>query len=339
MKMARNDRIKERGHPHFLVKLFLFLIIVFLLDFATGSILKYLYYKQDSGLLYRTNYSIDSTKADLLIFGASRANHDYYPGAFEKRLHMSCYNTGRDGNEIFYNYAILQGVLKRYSPKIAILDFSHEELMRDQESYDRISSLLPYYNKHPEMRSIIYLKSPYEKYKLLSKIYPYNSLIFSIAVGTTGFNKNREYIIDENGYVPLTEILKGRIGTVTSFKKHELDSTKIKIFESFIRDCVNSNVKLYIILSPEFAKFTFEDRSVVIAQEIAKKFNIPFYDFSNDTLFLNDAGLFADEGHLNDRGAKIYSNIVIDKIIQDQLASPTIDWKNIPINNDSLIKK
>lgn len=337
--MARIDRIKERGHPHFLVRLFLFLIILFLLDFAIGSILKYLYYKQDSGLLYRTTYAIDSTKADVLIFGSSTANHHYYPVAFEKRLHTSCYNAGRDGNSIFYQYAILQGMLNRYSPKIAILDFDHDEFMRDQESYDRISSLLPYYNEHPEMRSIIQLKSPYEKYKLLSKIYPYNSLIFTIAMGNTRFNKSRRNNNDENGYVPLTEILKGRIGTVTSFKKHELDSTKIKIFESFIRDCVNSNVKLYIILSPVFTKFTFEDRSVVIAQEIAKKFNIPFYDFSNDTLFLNDAGLFADEGHLNDRGAKIYSNIVIDKIIQDQLASPTIDWKNIPINNDSLIKK
>ena len=189
MKMARNDRIKEREHPHFLVKLFLFLIIVFLLDFATGSILKYLYYKQDSGLLYRTTYAIDSTKADVLIFGASRANHHYYPGAFEKRLHMSCYNAGRDGNDIFYHYAILQGVLKRYTPKIAILDFAREEFFKNQESYDRLSSLLPYYDRHPEMRSIIQLKSPYEKYKLLSKIYPYNSLIFTIAVGNTGFNK------------------------------------------------------------------------------------------------------------------------------------------------------
>lgn len=320
--MARIDRIKERGHPHFLVKLFLFLIIVFLLDFAIGSILKYLYYKQDSGLLYRTTYAIDSTKADVLIFGASRANHHYYPGAFEKRLNMPCYNTGRDGNAIFYHYAILQGMLKRYSPKIVILDFSRKEFMKDQEGYDRISSLLPYYNKHPEMRSIIQLKSPYEKYKLLSKTYPYNSLIFTIAVGNAGFNKSRENHNDENGYVPLTKIWKGQISTDTSSVKYELDSTKINIFRSFIKDCVNSNVKLYIILSPVFTKYAFEDRSVVIAQEIAKKINIPFYDFSNDAVFLNDAGLFADRSHLNDGGAKIYSNKVIDKIIQDQLRIP-----------------
>jgi hypothetical protein len=322
MKMAWMHRINGKRYSRFLVKLFLFLIIVFLLDIGIGSILKHLYYKQDSGLLYRTTYAIDSTQADVLIFGASRANHHYYPGAFEKALHMSCYNAGRDGSAIFYHYAILQGVLKRYSPKMAILDFSNRGFIKDQESYDRISSLLPYYKKHPEMRCIIDLKSPYEKYKLLSKIYPYNSLLFTIAVGNAGFNRGREYNNDEHGYVPLTETWKGGIITDTGFAKYELDSTKIRIFESFVRDCVNANVQLYIILSPYFIKYKFEDRSVVIAKEIAQKYNIPFYDFSQDTVFLNVAELFTDESHLNGGGAKIFSNKIVDRIIRDQPRTP-----------------
>jgi hypothetical protein len=318
MKKNRIDRIKEKEPLYFLVKLFLFLIIVFFLDYTIGNILKYLYSKQESGFLYRTTYSIDSTKADILIFGASRANHNYYPLAFENRLHMSCYNTGRDGNSIFYHFAILKSILKRYSPKVAILDFSREEFGRDQESYDRLSALLPYYDNHPEMRSIIQLKSPYEKFKLLSKIYPYNSLMFSIVVGTAGFNKSREYIIDQNGYVPLPEISKERLITDSSFDKYEIDSTKIKVFKSFLRNCANSKVKLYILMSPVLVKYVSKDSSVDIAQGIARKFNIPIYDFSNDSTFLNNVGLFADQGHLNDRGAKIYTEMVIDKIIQNE---------------------
>lgn len=341
MKINKIERIKKQGHPHFLVKLFMFLFILFLLDFAIGSILKSLYFTQDSGLLYRTTYALDSTKADILIFGASKANHHYYPDAFEKKLNMSCYNAGRDGYDIFYHYAILQGVLKRYSPKIVILDFARVEFFRNQDSYDRLSSLLPYYNEHPEMRSIIQLKSPYEKYKLLSKIYPYNSLIFTIAMGNTRFNKSRRNNNDDNGYVPLTKIWKERIITDTSFKKYELDSNKIKLFKSFVMDCINSNVKLYIFISPYFKNFKFEDPSVLIAEEFTKKYNIPFYDFSNDSLFLNHAGLFYDPIHLNDRGAKIYSNIVIDKIMQDQLnnESPAIKGSLLPLNNYSIIKK
>lgn len=333
--MAGINTIKERKPQPFVVKLFLFLLILYILDFTIGSFLKYLYFKQDSGLLYRTTYSIDSTKADMLIFGSSTANHHYYSGDFEKWMHMSCYNTGRDGNSIFYQFAILEGILKRYSPKIAIFDFNHEDFRRDQYSYDRLSSLLPYYDKHPEMRSIILLKSPYEKYKFLSKIYPYNSLIFTIVAGNAGFNKNREEINDEDGYVPLTKIWKGRIKTDTSSVKYELDSNKIKFFKSFIRDCINSNIKLYIFLSPQLIKYKFEDSSVVIAQEIATKFNIPFYDFSNDSLFLQNKDLFADPGHLNDNGAKIYSKKVIDKIQQSNSNNDLI----IPMNTFSTIRK
>ena len=166
------NKIKKKNIPGFLLKVFLFFSIIFLLDFSTGSLLKYLYFHQNSGWLYRSSYAIDSTQAEIVIFGSSTANHHYNPDIFEKRMGMSTFNAGKDGQAIFYHYAILKGMLKRYSPRIVILDFNVGEFEKDQRSYDRISSLLPYYENHPEIRSIILLKSPYEKYKLISKIYP-----------------------------------------------------------------------------------------------------------------------------------------------------------------------
>jgi len=333
MKIVSINKIKESRHFPFIYKLLIFIVTLLFLDYSIGKILEYFYKRQQSGLLYRATYSIDSAKADILIFGSSRANHHYGPIIFENRLHHSCYNTGRDGQTIFYNYAVLKGVLKRYSPRMIILDFSREEFLKNQESYDKLSALLPYYKAHPEMRSIIELKSPFEKYKLLlSKTYPYNSLIFTIAIGTTELNKSREEGIDKNGYVPLTEISKKPISTDSAYENFLLDYTKINYYESFINDCMNANVKLYIALSPVFIKYTFKDPSVEIARGIAKKFNIPFYDFSKDSLFLNNAGLFADAVHLNDKGAKIFSNKVIDHILQDQSQNP-VNSDNDSLNN------
>lgn len=318
LRMTLIKKIKEKGIPGFLAKIILFIVILFLLDFSIGSVLRYFYFKQHSGLLYRTTYSLDSTRAQMLIFGSSTANHHYYPDAFEKRMHLSVYNTGRDGNSIFYPYSILLSTLKRYSPKIVILDFDVKNFLKDQESYDRISSLLPYYDKHPEIRPIIQLKSPNEKYKLLSKIYPFNSLLFTIAIGNSEFNRSRENNNDDKGYVPLTEIWNRKILKDTSNSKYKLDKNKINIFRHFIKDCDNYKVKLYIVISPRFVIRTFKDSSIVTAQKIANQVNIPFYDFSNDTTFLNHANFFADQGHLNDRGARIFSNKVIDSIFKDQ---------------------
>jgi hypothetical protein len=310
-------KLKEKRIPLLLGKILLFFVIIFLLDASIGKVLEYLYFKQDSGLLYRTTYSLDSTKAEIVIFGSSTANHHYYPNSFEKRMDLSLYNAGRDGSSIFYHYAVLKCILKRYSPKIAILDFNIGEFKKDEQSYDRISSLLPYYQNHPEIRAIIQQKSQYEKYKIFSKIYPFNSLLFTIAIGNSDLNKLRENIQSEVGYLPLKRVWTRDITTDTSNKNYVIDSNKIDIFENFIRDCHNSDVKLYIVASPRFLKYKFEDCSISIARDIAKKFNVDFFNFSDDPDFLDHPELFADISHLNDTGAKIYSNKVIDKILND----------------------
>ena len=97
------------------------IIVILILDFLIGKSLEYFYFKQKSGLQYRTTYSIDSTRAEILVFGSSRANHHYVPEVFEDSLKMSFYNTGRDGNRLLYNFAVFSSILKRDTPKIVIL--------------------------------------------------------------------------------------------------------------------------------------------------------------------------------------------------------------------------
>lgn len=305
-------KIKKKPVQYFLIKLAVFFAIIYILDFSVGSVLCYFYFKQESGLLYRTTYSIEKTKADILIFGSSRANHHYNPDVFEKRMNQSYYNVGRDGNFILYHSAVLKGVLKRHSPKIVILDIVHGEFEQNQYSYDRLSSLLPYYRSHPEMRSIINLKSRYEKIKMLSYIYPYNSLMFTIAAGNAEFNKKRKS--DIKGYVPITRIWYEPIQIDNSSSCYEIDSIKVNAYKTFIQDCIHSKVKLYIVCSPYFIKSNHTDCSVIIGQEIAKENNIDFFDYSKDSIFMNNSRLFSDIAHLNDSGAIVFSNMLIDKI-------------------------
>ena len=306
------DKIKKNPYSFFFLKLIIFFVIIFVLDYSIGSILRYFYFKQESGLQYRTTYSIEKTTADLLIFGSSRANHHYDPNVFEKRLNLPYYNVGRDGNFILYHSAVLKGVLARYTPKIVILDIIGGEFQKNQDSYDRLSSLLPYYKSHPEMRSIIELKSRFEKVKMLSFIYPYNSSMFTIAVGNTEFNKKRRG--DIQGYLPLTKVWNGTIQIDSSSTNYEIDSIKVKAYETFIKNCIQSKVKLYIVCSPYFIKKNHSDYSVKLGQEIAKRNNIKFFDYSGDTTFTNNSTLFADIAHLNEKGATVLSNILIDNI-------------------------
>ncbi len=315
MKLPLSYNIRQKEYIDFIYKVSCFLLILFILDFAAGSILEHFYFKQKSGLLYRASYSINETNEDLLIFGSSKATHQYNPDVFEKHLNLSYCNVGRDGSSIIYQYAVLKAILQRYSPKMIILSVGRE-FEKENDSYDRLSMLLPYYGAHPEMHSIIELRSPYEKFKLLSKVYPYNSLLFSIIAGNMEMNKARYE--DIKGYIPLSKIWNKPLGTISSKDgNYELDSIKIGCYESFIKDCIESNVKLYIVSSPHFYKLDFIEKSESLGKEIAQKYNVRYLDYAEDSMFLSTPGLFADGGHLNKTGAIIFSNIIAEDINQD----------------------
>ena len=316
--------MKNNGHQKILLKLFFFLTTLVLLDFIIGSLLNYFYFKQKSGFLYRTTYAIEKTTEDVIIFGSSTATHDYYPDIFKERLRLSYYNVGRDGNTILYDYAVLKCMLKRYTPKIVILDFDINEFKKTQEAYDRMTPLLPYYKTHPEIRPIVDLKSPYEKYKLLSKIYPYNSLIVSIFGGNVEyfnieyFNKRqRKRDMNSDGYFPLTSIWRQPKRNDSAFINYQLDGNKIKLYTHFLEDCVSSKTELYVVCSPVFINQNYVSPSITLGKEIAKRYAVNFLDYSKDSTILNAPKLFADMVHLNNEGAKLFSNKLIDKIISD----------------------
>jgi len=309
--MTLGTRIKNNAYLYFTAKLLLLLLFIFLFDFTIGKTLRYFYFKEEFGRQYRATYSIEKTTADVLVFGSSRAYHHYVPDIIETGLKQSCYNTGSPGQFIFYNYAVLKAVLKRYSPKLIILDVSDDELRVGAESYDRLSFLLPYYKDHEEIRPIVDLKSPLEKFKLLSSIYAFNSSFLMIAGGNSEYFKKKAS--DTKGYKPLNRTWNNPI-EVRSPTQYEVDSIKINIFKSFIEDCRHAGIKLFVVSSPSYIKYNQKDYSISIIEKIAKKENVCFIDFANDTSFTNHSYLFDDPDHLNAKGSELFTTIVTGKI-------------------------
>ncbi|MEJ7586596.1 MAG: SGNH/GDSL hydrolase family protein [Ferruginibacter sp.] len=303
----------KKGYVYLFLKVAAFLMIAFIADFLIGSLFEHFYFKQTSGWDYRTKYSIEDTKADILIFGASRAQQQYNPAFFEKRLQQTAYNVGRDGEPFFYYYAVFKGVLGRYTPKMIILDIENNVFKKDQSSYDKIAVLLPFYQKYPGMRSIIELRGPYEKFKLQSRIYPYNSLAFKVALGNTKFSEKRN--TDIKGYVPLTRTWNEPIRTIDFTAGYEIDSTKVKFYRSMIDECKRAKIELYIVCAPYFNNSIGTDTSMVLAKKIAAEKNIDFIDFSKDPEFLNNSRLFDDTIHVNMAGSEIFSNRLIDTLV------------------------
>ncbi|MDO9256705.1 MAG: hypothetical protein Q7U54_14395 [Bacteroidales bacterium] len=294
-----------------ILNILLIIVTVIVLDFIIGKTLHHFYFTETSGLHYRTTYSIDSTMADVLVFGSSRANHHYVPEVFEDSLKMSFYNTGRDGNSILYTLAVFNSITNRYTPKVIIIDMMMMELYYNAQSYERLASLLPYYNNHPELQSVVQLRGPFEKYKLLSSIYPFNSSLLTIAVGNLELNKKRKE--DNKGYVPLYNGLTDTTRISLDEISLIIDSTNIEALKFICNYSKEKNILLLLVHSPLYAKSKLINTSKIF-DKIAKENGAYYLNYMHNQLFVNQPEYFRDQVHLNDEGAKLFSSIITHRI-------------------------
>lgn len=311
-----NQLINNDGFRKFLMRLLIFLLVLFAVDFVAGTVLRKLYFKQESGPDYETIYAIERSQEDLMVFGSSRARNHYHPKVFEEILDLSFYNAGRNGNFILYSSAVGQAVLKRHQPKVVILDVVGHEFEYFAPNYEKLSVLLPFYKTHPEIRSTVNLRGPFEKVKLCFQMYPFNSTLLSIGLGNTQFYNKKDPVI--KGYSPINRELAQLPILDTNNLHYEIDSVQVKSYEDFIVASQTAGVKLYVICSPYFNKFPVRDKSVVLAEEIARKYNVTFWDHSQDPAFTGNPKDFYDIRHLNEPASLRFSTMIAEKIKASQ---------------------
>jgi hypothetical protein len=299
----------------FATRLTIFLILIYVADYAIGSQLEKFYFLQKQGTEYHTTYAMDSVKAELLIFGSSRACHHYDPGVLSPALNESFYNVGRDWQSIFYDYSLLSAISKRYFPKTIILDITIDELQKDQGSYDRMSSLLPYVNRYETIRELVQARGPFEKVKLLSRIYPYNSLIIPILAGN--ISRKTQQNVDVLGFLPLEENKQCLLlEYLPQPDELLLDELKLTCLEKFIQLAKSNNCALTLITSPYLTDKPPQAKSLSLIDSLCKKMGIHYMNFSYCNGLSDNKSLFKDQGHLNATGARLFSQIVADSLVK-----------------------
>ena len=293
--------------------LIIFFVIFIILDYCAGFILEHLYFNSHYGAHHHTTYALEKTEADILVFGSSRANHHYVPEIYSDTLGLSFYNTGRDGYGIFYQYALMKIILKRYTPKIIIFDF-YGDLTYLKQEYDRLAALVPYCKKHPEIKDIVYLKSKFEKVKILSKTYRYNSMFLRVLISFLDIDKFKKP--NNNGYIPLYTKWKDDIKTIDTTNEKPFDPNKVDVLRKMIKLADESGAKLYVCYSPIF-QIKNKRKEIQLCREICEENNVTFWDYSDNRKYITRKELFGDIHHLNHEGAKLFSRELVQKILEE----------------------
>ncbi len=319
-------------------KLVLFIVILLVLDFIGGSLLKYLYFSQQSGDDYSLNYAMDKANEDILLLGDSRIHHGCIPEIFTDILGYSSYNAARGAQSIIFSYAVLSAILKRHNPKIVIVDMPPNGLAKRSNGYDKLSCLLPYYRSHPEIRRFVDLRGSFEKFKLISRVYPFNSTILK------SLKERHKPKKDWKGYVPRHKVVRPDIDVANQPADMEgkiiadLDPNLVEAYTGIITKSIEVGAKPFVVILPRYkyprAELDYKLKSYKVIKKIAADYNVPFWDMSFDTLFYGHNEYFSDMSHFNHKGAQLFSKVLAEKIkaeLGDSIVSGnTIVDKSLP---------
>jgi hypothetical protein len=246
---------------------------------------------------------------EILIFGSSRAQHNIYSDLLQDSLKQKTYNLGYRGCNINFQLFLLKKVLEHNQiPKTVLLTVDdYNQFLPEKTLQFRFDKLYPLV-KYQEITSELIQRK---------EISPFSFGFISARIGWEQFTKTKaKTLYDEwtpKGTVLLdfqaSDFDKIRKEEVMYHQKNEIPD-RIKAFTEFQEICLQNNIKLHIVIPPNFAK---QNKSFVkrIKKLISNK-KVNLIHQNSDSF--NNSNLFSDYSHLNKKGAIIYTNFIINQL-------------------------
>ena len=208
-------------------------------------------------------------------------------------------------------------ILDRYTPKMILWDIQPGSFVGEDNSneYQNIRYLSPYYPANTWAESYINSESPKMRYRMMSRMFAYNSkalnYVFPLVTHSSA---------TKNGYIPLpTEgYLYPEMSKQTE-KEGVVNSTYLDLLDKTMKRCKEKGVELRMYISPVFS----QKSALTIAAEdeigrVAMCNHVSFTNAHSDEHSMQDATLFKDVSHLNDKGARMFTEDVIRKIMNNE---------------------
>lgn len=260
----------------------------------------------------------DNISEDLLIYGSSRSCVHINPKILDKKLNIDSYNLGFNGQKVrlvkFRNDILLENNI---IPKNVIINldinFFGNYGMRNPAQF--LPILLYDYNKYNFFKNDIklYLLDIYMPLIRYRKLKEYNISLLKelnkIYFGSDYRKKIRYKGFEGKNYKWSESSKKNLNFKINPLRKKEL----IDMIEGLIQLDVN----VILINSPEYIEriAAQENRGEIISlyKQLAFKYDIPFIDYTNDTINHNKE-YFYNEEHLNAKGADIFTKKLAEDI-------------------------
>lgn len=286
--------------------------LMVVIDLSFGQLFGFILDNSPDGRYYKAKYTLEEAKEDIVIIGSSRGEINYVPHLFEEAFGLKCWNASRGGQGLPYFRAVEQGILKRYAPKLVILNLE-ADILEHVPFYQEAGFLRVFYKGHPEIQPTLNKISPNEKWMLQSNLYAFNSSYYYLLRPFVFHNLDGK--ISDHGWKPShgTWVDPGfPFETINSRKA--LDAAAVEEFEALVKHFTEEGVQLVFSIAPNYGEKTIMTSSLQHIQAVAKQNSIPLFNFSADPTFVKNAREYIDIQHLNVEGANRFTAMLIDSI-------------------------
>lgn len=278
------------------VFIFIFFIASLLLDFIFSTIIS------QSSERNKVEYVIHSfgKKYDVMIMGTSRANNHFVTNLFEKKG-LKSFNYGISGSHLFETSLLLKVMIaNKFQIKNLILeaDLSICNEKRDEGTTARFlpyihtnSIIKEHYKNESDFKKLIYL--PFYRYIKFDAKIGFREVYEVLSKKPTNTLQNK-------GYYPLISDKKGSM-------KNDISTLKVirnKYYEEIKKICKQNNINLIVVMTP----MCQNTKGLDYFDKVKKQYP----EINNFENIVTDDRYFASCGHLNNEGAIIYTNQIIN---------------------------
>lgn len=296
----------------FLLGIIIFAAIVVAIDIIAGSGLYYLQSNMAGGRTGAEYYACEEATEEIVIMGSSRASHHYVPELLSRELGMSCFNAGQDGNGIIMQYGRWLMIKERYAPKLLIYDINPDYDLCAGDNMTYIDRLKPFC-KHNAVNNYVSSIYPMERLKLLSSMYRFNYKFVEFLFDGV----RRGDFLSSAGYIPLGGHIRSEIVDAEPADRQkaiDVDPVKLHYLEQLVMESKRVGTEVVMVVSPSWRGGNYAPEAFDPVRVIAEKYGARFFTYL-DSPICDDADCFEDSSHLNDDGAKLFTESLILQLI------------------------
>jgi hypothetical protein len=253
-------------------------------------------------------------KSDIVVLGSSRAVLHYDPRILGSKLNMSVYNAGCNGQQVHYTRALVDLILQKQTPAIAIINVDTGFVRGARSGLCQAATLAPFMDESGIIKNMIYSKGPLERLKYLSLSYRFNDKPLVILASLFVEDKTISGFSPREGKMNPAKA-QGKIAAIL-----KPDREMMELLRQTVSQLKGAGSYVVLVLSPTWTREGHIDPMRIpilkAIRDLAQDEQVSFFAVTNEnTPEFQNSGYFRDPDHLNADGARIFSEILAAKIV------------------------